>query len=308
MTDTLNNKEHTDIKRLTRLESILPASARPYLYLLRLDRPVGVWLLLHPCLWSIALATGGINNFTLGTCITISLFVLGAIIMRGAGCVINDLWDRDLDKMVERTKNRPLASGVISVKQGLAFLATLLLIGFIILLQFNYTTILLGCLSLPFIIAYPLMKRITWWPQTFLGLTFNFGALMGWAAVTGAIEAPAILLYIGGIFWTIAYDTVYAHQDKEDDAMAGIKSTARLFKENSKKWVSGFFVMALFLFAAAIITANGITPATALIGLPAAHATRQMQKWNPEDNDSSLQTFKSNMLFGLTMLICCLST
>ncbi len=306
MTNTLNTKEHTDIKRLTRLERILPARARPYLYLLRLDRPVGIWLLLLPCLWSITLATGGIKNFTSETFITIILFTLGAIIMRGAGCVINDLWDRDLDKMVERTKNRPLACGALSVKQGVVFLATLLLIGLIILLQFNTATIILGCLSLPLIIAYPLMKRITWWPQTFLGLTFNFGALMGWGAITGTIGTPAILLYIGGICWTIAYDTIYAHQDKEDDAMAGIKSTARLFKDNSQKWVSAFFIMALFFFTVAIIATNGITPTAALVGLPAAHATRQLQKWKPEDNDSSLTTFKSNIIFGLLILTCCL--
>jgi 4-hydroxybenzoate polyprenyltransferase len=306
MTKTLNTKEHTDIKRLTRLERILPAHMRPYLYLLRLDRPVGIWLLLLPSLWGISLASGGLANFNIQTLYVIALFIIGAITMRGAGCVINDLWDRDLDKLVERTKNRPLASGALSVKQGILFLATLLLIGFVILLQFNTTTIILGIITLPLITTYPLMKRITWWPQLFLGLTFNFGALMGWSAITGHIDTPAILMYIGGLFWTIAYDTIYAHQDKEDDAMAGIKSTARLFSTNSKKWVSGFFIAALILFTATLMT-NGITPYIALIGLPAAHATLQMRNWDTNDNESSLKTFKSNVIFGLCVLIVCLA-
>ncbi len=226
--------------------------------------------------------------------------------MRGAGCVINDVWDRDLDKLVERTKNRPLANGIISPKQGLLFLATLLLTGLTILLQFNFITIILGIITLPLIATYPLMKRLTWWPQLFLGLTFNFGALMGWSAITGTISTPALLLYIGGIFWTLSYDTIYAHQDKEDDAMAGIKSTARLFNENSKKWVRAFFGIAILSFIAAIITANGMTPSTALIGLPAAHASWQIKTWNPDDNQSSLRIFKSNMIFGACLLIACL--
>lgn len=306
MTKILNTKEHTDIKRLTRLEAFLPLKARPYLYLLRLDRPVGIWLLLLPSLWSIALSTGGIANFTLDTIRILVLFSIGAIVMRGAGCVINDLWDRDLDKLVERTKNRPLASGVITPKQGYAFLATLLLIGFIILLQFNYTTILLGFVTIPLIATYPLMKRITWWPQAFLGLTFNFGALMGWSAVSGTISITAIALYIGGIFWTIAYDTIYAHQDKEDDAMAGIKSTARLFGKNSKIWISLFLVITLFCFGYALLIAKSFSLALLLMILPALHAAWQIKSWNPNDNQSSLSIFKSNIGFAFLILLCCL--
>lgn len=218
---------------------------------------------------------------------------------------MNDIWDRDLDKQVERTKHRPLACGDISVKNALFFLATLLLIGLIILLQFNTTTIILGCMTLPLIATYPLMKRITWWPQAFLGFTFNFGALMGWSAVTGAIESPAILLYIGGIFWTLAYDTIYAHQDKEDDAMAGIKSTARLFKQNSKSWVTLFFILSLGAITTALLISQEELAQMALIGLPIAHITWQLKNWNPDDNESSLKIFKSNMVFGICVLIIC---
>lgn len=306
MTNTLNTKEHTDIKRLVWGERFFPVSARPYLYLLRLDRPIGIWLLLLPSLWAIALASGGVSGITPHTAYYVGLFVLGAIIMRGAGCVINDLWDRDLDKLVERTKSRPLANGTISVRQGIAFFGLLLGLGLLILIQFNMVTIILGCATLPLIITYPLMKRITWWPQAFLGLTFNFGALMGWSAITGEIGMTGALLYIGGIFWTIGYDTVYAHQDKEDDAMAGIKSTARLFSKHSKKYVTTFFITALIFLTAAIISAQGITPSTALIGLPAAHIAWQIKKWDPYNNESSLRIFKSNMVFGMLVVIVCL--
>lgn len=251
------------------------------------------------------LSSGGITAFSLHSIKTLALFGIGAIIMRAAGCVINDLWDRDLDKMVERTKTRPLASGIVSPKQGLAFLATLLLIGFIVLLQFNKTTIILGVLSLPLIASYPLMKRITWWPQAFLGLTFNFSALMGWSAITGHIAPPAILLYIGGIFWTIGYDTIYAHQDKEDDLMAGIKSTARLFEGHSRKFVAACYIIAIILIALTLFSAKGLTPQTLLIALPALHLAKQITTWKPENHASSLAIFKSNHNFGFLVLALC---
>ena len=276
---------------------------RPYAYLMRLDRPIGIWLLLLPGFWSITLASGGISNFGSHKWRIIALFILGAIIMRGAGCVVNDLWDRDLDKMVERTKNRPLASGAVSTKKGIAFLATLLLIGLVILLQFNITTIILGIITLPLIMSYPLMKRFTWWPQAFLGLTFNFGALMGYSAITGNISAPALLLYLGGIFWTLGYDTIYAHQDKEDDIMAGIKSTALKFGENSKIWIAGFYALSITSILGAYITAGNTYSTSVFILIPIAHFAWQIWIWNPNNQSSSLSIFKSNQITGLLILL-----
>ncbi len=284
----------------------MPAKIRPYAYLMRLDRPIGIWLLLLPSFWGIALAAGGLGQFTVRTWTVMVLFALGAVIMRGAGCVINDLWDRDLDKMVERTRGRPIASGAVLPKQALVFLATLLLFGLLILLQFNMTTILLGLLSLPLITTYPLMKRITWWPQAFLGLTFNFGALMGYSAIYGSVDAAALLLYISGFFWTIAYDTIYAHQDKDDDIMAGIKSTARLFNEESKFWVRGFYglsaISLLVCFIVKYMQENTETvPYVTLIlfGVSLLYLGRIMAQWKPDIQESSLKSFKANYIFGL---------
>ncbi len=267
---------------------------------MRLDRPIGIWLLLIPSLWSIILAS---RDITFQTYYYIFLFFIGSIIMRAAGCVINDIWDRDLDKLVERTKNRPLASGAISTKKAIMFLATLLLIAFAVLLQFNPTTIILGFLAIPLIISYPLMKRITWWPQAFLGLTFNFSALMGWSAVTGSISTPAILLYIGGVFWTLGYDTIYAHQDKDDDALAGIKSTALKFGKYSKLWVSIFYFISILFIMCANILVNNIDIYSLLIIAPALHLVWQIKKWQPNSQSSSLYIFKSNQAAGILLLI-----
>lgn len=276
---------------------------RPYAYLMRLDRPIGIWLLLLPGFWGIALASGGILNFSMHECHIIALFIIGAVIMRGAGCVVNDLWDRDLDKMVERTKYRPLASGAVSTRKGMVFLATLLLIGLIILLQFNITTIILGVITIPLIMSYPLMKRFTWWPQAFLGLTFNFGALMGYSAITGEISSPALLLYLGGIFWTLGYDTIYAHQDKEDDIMAGIKSTALKFGKNSKIWVGGFYALSMASILGAHIIAGNTYTTSIFILMPILHFTWQIHAWNPNDQSSSLSIFKSNHITGILILL-----
>ena len=280
----------------------MPERWHPYACLMRIDRPVGIWLLLLPGLWSICLAADGLRHMTLQHCYYIFLFTVGAVIMRGAGCVINDLWDRDLDKKVARTQNRPLASAAVLPLHALVFLGLLLLIGLVILLQFNAATRILGVLTLPLIILYPLMKRITWWPQAFLGLTFNFGALMGWSAVTGGMALPALLLYAGGIFWTLGYDTVYAHQDREDDALAGIKSTALKFGAHSKIWVGGFYAAGFVLLCAGIILQNGFSFVSALLVLPALHLAWQIRTWNPADHASALSIFKSNTLFGLLVL------
>ena len=297
----VNTKTHTDIKRFDWIEN-LPSAVRPFFYLARLDRPIGIWLLLLPGLWSIVLAAGGLFSLNRHDWVLVAQFSLGAIIMRAAGCVINDLWDRQLDKKVIRTSQRPLATGEISVAAALAFLLLLLLGGLDILSRMNITTILLGILVMPLVVVYPLMKRITWWPQAFLGVTFNFGALMGWAAVSGILEFPALLIYAGAIFWTLGYDTIYAHQDKEDDALIGIKSTALKLGARSKNWVTVFYACAMILIA--IGTAYAGTPLTvALVLLAGFHLALQLAHWDPENSESSLEVFKSNRNFGLLLLL-----
>ena len=266
---------------------------RPYAVLARLDRPVGIWLLLLPGWWAIALASGGFTAMNAYDWRIFILFGIGAVVMRSAGCVINDLWDRKFDRAVERTSLRPLASGALDVKQAIIFLILLLCCGLVILLQMNVMTVLLGFLSVPLIVLYPLMKRWTWWPQAFLGLIFNFGALMGWTAVSGIIGLPALLLYIGGIFWTLGYDTIYAHQDKEDDALVGVKSTALKFGARSRTYVAGFYVLAWVLMAAA----GGFGSLVFLLPA-AAQLVWQMRVWDMKDPASSLRVFKSNSVFG----------
>lgn len=280
-----------------------PAGLRPYVLLARLDRPIGVWLLLLPALWAIVMAAGGVHQMNAQDWGIVLLFVVGAVVMRAAGCVVNDLWDRKLDQKVERTRVRPLASGAVSVRGAVVFLGVLLLAGFIILLQMNLVTIALGILSLPLIAAYPLMKRFTWWPQAFLGLTFNFGALMGWAALTGIVELPALLLYVSGILWTLGYDTVYAHQDMEDDMMAGIKSTALKFGQNSRKWVAVFYAGSWFFLASAAIAAPSLDYAPHFLLPAAAHLFLQVRKWDVNDQKSALRTFKSNLVYGVLVLL-----
>lgn len=237
-----------------------------------------------------------------GTLYLFFLFLIGAVLMRGAGCVINDIWDQDLDKLVERTRTRPLAAGDVTRKQASLFLATLLLLSFIILLQLSFTAIVLGVLVLPLIVAYPFMKRITWWPQAFLGITFNFSALMGWAAVTNDISTTAILVYVSCLFWTIGYDTIYAHQDKEDDIIAGIKSTALKFGTYSKYWVSVFYILSFTCFFAALVSMKAGTLSLALAPLLLLHFLFQIYKWRPDCQSSSLKVFKSNLYAGLFML------
>lgn len=287
----------TDIRTEHFLFRMTPAVCHPYMILARVDRPIGTWLLLLPCLWSLALAPGGFRYIDIGH---VLLFGLGALLMRAAGCTVNDLWDRRLDAAVARTRGRPLASGALKPWQALAFLTALLLASLVILLQLNDVTVVLGILSLFLVGLYPLMKRWTWWPQLFLGFTFNWGALMGWTATTGHLEAPAVLLYIGGIFWTLAYDTIYAHQDKEDDALIGIRSTARLFGRRSKLFVGAFFGIALLFFAAAEYVAGG---RPFLIILPGLHAMWQLRRWDMDDPGNCLKIFRSNRVFGLLLLL-----
>lgn len=289
---------HTDIKSKGWLMA-LPRSWHPYALLMRLDRPIGWWLLLLPGWWAIILGGGA----PLQSLYLMGLFFVGAIVMRGAGCIVNDLWDRDLDKKVERTRARPLASGLVSLKQAGIFLAVLLGIGLIILLQMPRACIYLGILSLAFIAVYPYMKRITFWPQAFLGLTFNFGVLMGWAAVTGTVTLPAFLLYAAGVFWTLGYDTIYAHQDKEDDRVVGIKSTALLFGARSKIWVSGFYIASWILLCAAGWAAMPGSYIVHFMVPAGSHFFWQLRRWDMNDPASSLAMFKSNRNFGLLVLL-----
>ena len=274
----------------------LPARLRPYAVLARWDRPIGSWLLLLPCWWGVALSPGWPDPRLL------ALFALGAVTMRGAGCVINDLADRDLDAKVARTRHRPLASGQLGIPQALAFLGLQLMVGLAVLLALNPPTILLGLAAMPLVIAYPFMKRITWWPQAFLGITFNWGALVGWSAMTGGLGLPALVLYAAGFFWTLGYDTIYAHQDKEDDALIGVKSSARLLAERTPRWLWGFYATTLGLLACAGALA-GMGPGFYLLLMPvAAHFVWQIRTLDLDDPASCLARFRSNRELGL--LVC----
>ena len=292
-----NQNGKSDIRADSGILKYIPDTYRPYALLARLDRPIGFWLLGLPGLWAIWLSS---NGFSVKAVWLSALFMIGAVAMRAAGCVINDIWDRDLDKKVERTAVRPLAAEDLSLKQAAVFLLVLLFIGLMILMQMNVVTVVLGILSVPLIIAYPLMKRITFWPQAFLGLTFNFGVLMGWAAMTETLEAPTFLLYIGAIFWTIGYDTIYAHQDIEDDMLAGIKSTALKFGDSSKQWVIGFYALA-FLFMLIAFAMQSVWGAIALVPV-AWHMSYQILKWDVDNTYTALQAFKSNRNCGLLIL------
>lgn len=289
-----NTKPHTDIKRLVWIDRKLPKALRPYAYLARIDRPIGIWLLLLPGLWGITLATSYFPSIYICT-----LFLIGSVLMRAAGCVINDIWDKDLDKQVERTQNRPLAAQILSTRQAKVFLATLLLLSFLILIQFNTTTIILGFATIPLIAIYPLMKRYTYWPQAVLGITFNMSVLIGYSAVAGDLSGQAMLLYLGAIFWTIGYDTIYAHQDKEDDALIGVKSTALRFGDKSKLYVSAFYSAALIL----IFLAEPFNFSSLLILIPALHAGWKIESWDINNPQSSLYVFKSNTVTGLLILL-----
>ena len=279
----------------------LPDAWKPYAQMMRLDRPIGWWLLLLPCWWGLLLAQLA-NGDHWPDWWKVLLFFVGAIVMRGAGCVVNDLADRDIDAKVERTRNRPLASGRVSVKSALILLALLLALGLLILLQFNRFTVITGMASLLIVAIYPLMKRVTYYPQFVLGLAFNWGALLGWTSLRGSLEWPALLLYFGGISWTMAYDTIYAHQDKQDDAIVGVKSTALKFGASSIYWLAGFFGLSLLLIDAALWQAHA--PWLTQLGVAAAaiHAMWQLSRFNGDDSESCLKLFRANRMFGLLIV------
>lgn len=283
------------------VDRFAPGLARPFLRLARLDRPIGTWLLLWPCWWSLLLAAGGAAEQLPGLSLY-ALFALGAIAMRGAGCTYNDIVDRDLDAQVARTRNRPLPSGAVSVPEAWAFLGLQLLIGAGVLFSLNGFAIGLGLASLLLVAAYPFMKRLTMWPQLWLGLTFNWGALLGFAAVTGGLGLAPVLLYAGAIFWTLGYDTIYAHQDKEDDALVGIGSSALALGDRTKAWL-GVFYAAAWAFWCLAGTAAGLGPLFALgmlaVGGHLAWQVRTLQVARPA---LCLRLFRSNRDLGALLL------
>src|SRR5579884_1314559 len=282
------------------VDTTAPSWLRPYLRLARLDRPIGSWLLLLPCWWSSALAAIAAHARA-PSLLHIVLFFIGAFAMRGAGCTWNDIVDRHLDASVERTRSRPIPSGQVSVLQAALFLVLQALIGLAVLISFNGFAILLGIASLAIVAVYPFMKRITYWPQIVLGLAFSWGALMGWAAAFGNLAAPALLLYAGSISWVIGYDTIYAHQDREDDALIGIKSTALLFGERSKPMLALFFGIAVVLIGAAGFAAGGrFIFALGLVAF-AAHLSWQIASLDISDPDNCLKLFKSDRDAGLIL-------
>ncbi len=287
------------------VDGLAPHFARPYLRLARLDRPIGSWLLLIPCWWSVGLAGMQARHFP--SLWHIVLFFIGAFAMRGAGCTWNDLVDRDLDGRVERTRLRPIPSGQVTVMEATIFMVLQGLVGLLVLLQFNRTTVITGLASFSVIIIYPFMKRITYWPQIVLGLAFSWGALMGWPAAFGRLDWPTIILYTGSICWVIAYDTIYAHQDRDDDLLIGIKSTAILFGEDSRPMVAKFYAGAIVLIGAAgLMAGGGIIFLLGLLGF-AAYLIWQTTQLDIHDSAHCLKLFKSNrdaglILFGAMLL------
>ncbi|SMF72978.1 4-hydroxybenzoate octaprenyltransferase [Allosphingosinicella indica] len=279
----------------------LPAPLRPYASLMRLDRPIGAWLLFWPGAWSVALAGLGGNGIAL-----ILWLALGAFAMRSAGCVYNDIVDRELDAKVERTRLRPLANGRVSLKGAWALLIGLSLVGLIVLLQLHRTARIVALASLALVAAYPFMKRITWWPQAWLGLVFSWAALVGWPAVTGRIEAPALWLYAGSILWVIGYDTIYALQDREDDALVGVKSSARALGRHTRLGIGICYAGALLLWSVAIGSVRDDWLAQLALAPVAMHLLWQVAALKPDDGADALAKFRSNRFAGLLVFLGCL--
>lgn len=283
-----------------------PVWSRPYLRLSRADRPIGTWLLLIPCWWGIAAASLMEGAFTLHHLWIAVGCAIGAWLMRGAGCTWNDITDRNFDGAVERTRSRPIPSGQVSVKGAVIWMVVQSLLAFCVLLTFYWNAIWLGIASLAIVCIYPFAKRFTWWPQVFLGLAFNWGALLAWTAVTGKLGWPAVFIYAAGIAWTLFYDTIYAHQDKEDDVLIGVKSTARLFGENTPWWLRWFLVASVTLLLAGLVMAlaahvNPLQLTVALCGVWAFgwHLAWQLKRLDIDDADRCLMLFRSNRNAGL---------
>ncbi|MGY4315783.1 4-hydroxybenzoate octaprenyltransferase [Bradyrhizobium sp. JR3.5] len=277
-----------------------PVWSRPYLRLARYDRPIGSWLLLMPCWWSAALAAGVAHDVR-SLPLVVLLFFIGAFVMRGAGCTWNDITDRDLDAKVERTRSRPIPAGQVTVTQAVVFMVLQALIGLLVLLQFNRFAVMTGIASLVIVAIYPFMKRITWWPQVVLGLAFSYGALMGFAVTLERIDAAAIALYAGSIAWVIAYDTIYAHQDAEDDALIGVKSTARLFGARTHRALVIFYGLAVLLIGVAFALAGARWPAWIGLAAFALHLAWQVRRLDTSDPALCLRIFKSNRDAGFIL-------
>jgi 4-hydroxybenzoate polyprenyltransferase len=284
------------------VDRLAPATWRPYLRLVRFDRPIGAWLLLFPSWWGQALAELSIGRAYPNPWY-LALFFAGAFLMRGAGCTYNDIVDRDYDASVARTAARPIPSGQISVAEARMFLAVLCLAGLVILLQFNVFTIVLGAASLALVAVYPFMKRLTYWPQLVLGLTFKWGALVGWAAVTGSLALAPVVLYAGCVLWTIGYDTIYAHQDKEDDLAIGLKSTALKFGDATPQWLVAFYAGAVLLWAVAGALAGARLAFFLALGLAGAQLAWQVATLNMADAGNCLVRFKSNRWIGWLLFL-----
>lgn len=279
-----------------------PEYARPYLRLARLDRPIGVWLLLLPCWWAVGLAEVAQERPYPSPWLLI-LFAIGAAVMRASGCAYNDYIDRDYDAQIARTASRPIPSGQVAPAEALAFAIVCALAGFIVLIQFNAFTIQLGIASLLLVAVYPFLKRYTYWPQIALGLAFNWGALVGWSAVTGSLALPAILLYCGSVLWTIGYDTIYAHQDKEDDLMVGLKSTAIRFGDDTMTWVGGLYAGAVALWlAAGFLAGTHLIYFTAVV-LASLQMAWQVMTLDINDPPNCLRRFRSNRDVGIVIFL-----
>jgi 4-hydroxybenzoate polyprenyltransferase len=275
----------------------LPPKLRPYASLMRLDRPIGTWLLFWPCAWSVALAS------VEGRWDLFAWLFLGAFAMRSAGCVYNDIVDRDLDRQVERTRLRPLASGRVSTRSAWVLIALLCAVGLAVLAQLNFTAAIVSLASIALVAAYPFMKRITWWPQAWLGLVFSWGALVGWPAVQGSLDLPALLLWLGSIAWVVGYDTLYAIQDIEDDALVGVKSSALRLGDKAPQGVAIFYAIAVALWVAAIWAVRPDWLAIAAL-LPAAlHLANQVLRADPKDSEGALRLFRSNRTTGLLIFL-----
>ena len=279
------------------VDALLPKRFRPYAQLARLDRPIGWWLLLWPCWWSAALAAGAAGQ-PLPDPVHLVLFWIGAVVMRGAGCTYNDIVDRDIDAKVARTRARPIPSGRVKTSAAMGFMLLQAMIGFLVLIQFNLFSIVLGIASLAVVAVYPFMKRVTGYPQVVLGFAFSWGALMGWAAVFGRLDGAAVALYLASVAWTVGYDTIYAHQDREDDALIGLGSTARTFGARSPVFLAFCYLLAVLLAAIGLALAGaGLFAYVGLAGF-ALHLAYQVARFDMNDGGLCLQLFRSNREAG----------
>lgn len=295
MIDAVPDSEHRG------LAAALPASVRPFALLARFDRPIGWWLLFWPCAWSVVLAGGAQSRWDI-----ILWMLLGAIAMRGAGCVYNDIVDRDLDRQVARTRSRPVASGAVSVKAAWIWLVSLCLIGLLVLLQLQLFAAVVALGSLAPVAAYPFMKRITWWPQAWLGIVFSWGALVGWSEIAGALTLPGLALYAGCIAWVIGYDTIYALQDREDDALIGVRSSALRMGSRVRTGTAIFYALALAFWAAAVWLIRPEPLALAALLPVAVHLVWQVVTLRTDDGGDALAKFRSNRFAGLLMFLACI--